>query len=94
MSATQTQIPGTERPAIDEIEEAAEKLRVVRKKRMDLTEDETQLAAALDEAMKKHSVTLYRYAGPEGEDFEAVAVESQRKVKAPTTAASDDETEH
>src|SRR5216110_2258872 len=58
MPKKQMEIPGTERPVIKGIEQAAEDYVSVRDKRKALTDREVDLKAALLAAMKKHEDKL------------------------------------
>lgn len=97
---TQTQIPGTERTKIPEVETAAEALRTVRTQRIALSKDEIKLAAQLAKVLKDNGIEIYHYTGPEGQDLEAERFEGKVKVKVRTVKVGgqaeddDDETEH
>lgn len=60
MSKKQLQVPGTERPTVKEIDDAAEAYVEQRDKRMKLSEKEKAAKDALIGAMKKHALTIYR----------------------------------
>jgi hypothetical protein len=87
-AAKQTQIPGTERTSIPEVEEAAVAYRTARDERMAMQENETALQAALVEAMTKHGCEVYKYTDDDGEDMKVFVIDSKKakvkKVKAPT----------
>lgn len=77
----QTNIPGTERKSIAEIDEAAEAYRDARDERMKLTEEERETHEALLEVMKRHGVTdRYVYVDDDGDELE-VSVADVVKVK-------------
>jgi hypothetical protein len=77
----QLQVPGTERKAIPELEEAAENFRLLRNERMQLTEKETAAQAELVAKMKAHNQTVYRYVDDKGNDQKVVLSEvSKAKV--------------
>ena len=56
----QNEIPGTERQQIQEIDDAAEGYQEAKKKRMKLTEKESEAKLALISVMRKHKVEVYR----------------------------------
>ena len=56
----QTQIPGTERETIKEVNAAAEEYVEARDERMGLTEREVQAKQHLLEVMKENKLTIYR----------------------------------
>lgn len=56
----QSEIPGTERKRVKEIDDAAEGYVKARDARMKLTEKEVEMRDALVEAMRKHSLSVYR----------------------------------
>lgn len=86
----QTQIPGTERVCIAEVERAAIDYRSVRDERMALTKLETTARDRLLATMTEHDVTLYRYTDGENEDI-TVEVKTSSKVRVrKTDGASDD----
>lgn len=58
--AKQTQIPGTERKTIKEIDDAAEAYVEARDKRMKLTEREVEAREALVNAMRRNGLEVYR----------------------------------
>lgn len=58
MATKQTELPGTERPAIPEIDEAADAYRSVRDKRMKLTEQEITAKTNLIEVMRANAKKL------------------------------------
>jgi hypothetical protein len=55
----QTEIPGTERKTIKEIDAAAEAYIEARDERMELTKREVEAKSLLLEAMQKHNVDTY-----------------------------------
>lgn len=85
MARRQTQIPGTERPTIPEIEEVAKPLCEARYQRMELQKTEKALADQLRERMKTHKTKLYRVyvEDDEGEEqeFELKLEPGPAKVK-------------
>ena len=58
--AKQSEIPGTERPKVKELDDAAESYVDARDKRMKLTEKEKVAKDALIAVMKKHGHNVYR----------------------------------
>lgn len=96
-SKKQLEIPGTERQSIPEIEEAAEKYRAVRDKRMRLTEQEVAAKVNLLQVLIEHENELtpngndervYRY------DDEIVILKSGKrnvKVKAAMDGADEED---
>ena len=56
----QNEIPGTERQQIQEIDDAAEAYQEAKKKRMKLTEKESEAKIALIAVLRKHKVDVYR----------------------------------
>ena len=76
----QTQIPGTERPDIPEVKDAAEALRIVREDRMELTEKEGELASALRDAMRRHNLMTHTYVDDEGVERTAKREPGEEKV--------------
>lgn len=93
MATKQTEIPGTERPSIPEVEEAAEDYRAIRDSRMQMAEKEAQAKATLIERMKAHSVKAYRYADSDGVERKAVIAEKESvkvaKVKGSESGSED-----
>lgn len=57
--AKQTEIPGTERPRIQEVSDAMELYINKRNERQVLTREEVDAKAALDRVMKKHKLEVY-----------------------------------
>ena len=68
MVAKQTEIPGTERPKIDEIDDKAEEYRVVRDERMRLSTKESEAKKAMITAMQNHGQTTYKYVDGDGNE--------------------------
>ncbi len=60
MTKRQTEIPGTERKSIKELDSAAEAYREERDARMKKSEHESVAKQALIDLMKKHKVDVYR----------------------------------
>jgi hypothetical protein len=60
MGKKQTEIPGTERQQIQEIDDAAEAYQDAKKKRMKLTEKESEAKIALISVLRKNKVDVYR----------------------------------
>ena len=60
MGRKQTEIPGTERQQIQEIDSAAEAYQDAKKKRIKLTEKESEAKTALIAVLRKHKVEVYR----------------------------------
>lgn len=56
----QSEIPGTERQQIQEIDDAAEAYQDAKKKRMKLTGAESEAKLALIAVLRKHKVEVYR----------------------------------
>lgn len=56
----QNEIPGTERQQIQEIDDAAETYQDAKKKRMKLTEKESEAKIALIAVLRKNKVDVYR----------------------------------
>lgn len=94
----QAEIPGTERPRIKEVDDAAEAYVVQRDKRMKLSKKEKEAKTALISVMEKHKIEVYR-------DTEAdllvtvseVTNVKVEKLKAEETAdetEAEEETEH
>lgn len=86
--AKQTEIPGTERPVIAEIEEACEDYRLLRDQRMSLSEKEAEAKRVLIERMKSHNVKAYRYADQDGVERKA-AIAEKENVKVSKVKTSD-----
>jgi len=90
----QTQIPGTERPDIPEVKDAAEALRIVREERMELTEKEGELASTLRDAMRRNNLMTHTYVDDEGIERTAKREPGEEKVtvrKLKTKAAAEGE---
>lgn len=87
----QTEIPGTERKRVPEVETAANELREVRTERMELQKTEGQLQDALIDVMRKHSVTVYKFDGQEDELVVELVDQTKVKVRKASTARSEDE---
>lgn len=68
MATKQTEIPGTERPKIDEIDDKAEEYRVVRDERMRLSTKESEAKKAMITAMQNHGQTTYKYVDSDGNE--------------------------
>lgn len=60
MATKQTEIPGTERKTVKELDDAAETYVEKRDARMSASADEKTAKDALISAMKKNNVTVYR----------------------------------
>ncbi|MBA2718913.1 MAG: hypothetical protein H0U52_06700 [Chloroflexi bacterium] len=91
--AEQTQIPGTERVCIAEVERAAIDYRSIRDERMDLTKKETSLRDALLAVMGGHGLEIYKYVDGENEEI-TVEVKTKSKVRVrKSDGASGDEDE-
>lgn len=89
----QTSIPGTEGPAIPEVDRAAQAYVDIRDSRMGLTEQETVAQATLLTVMRKHTLTVYRLDMGDGPMLVSVnegqAKVSVRKVKEKAPANGD-----
>jgi hypothetical protein len=88
MTKQQTEIPGTERAVIAEVEEACEDYRLLRDQRMALSEKEAEAKARLIDRMKAHSVKAYRYADQDGVERKASIAEKEN-VKVSKVKTSD-----
>mgnify|MGYP000482207309 CR=1 FL=1 len=78
----QTEIPGTERKGVPEIEAAADELREARAELKAATKARDAKAAALIAAMREHQVTKYVF--EDGDDETVVDLEQLDKVKVRT----------
>lgn len=59
--AKQMEIPGTERPKIEEVEATAEEYTSLRDRRMAVLKEEVTAKTKLLDAMHKYGLTIYRY---------------------------------
>lgn len=91
MAKRQTQIPGTERVTIEEIDEAAEELRVLRDERMAVANKERTAHAKLLDTMRKHNQTIYQYEDNEGASRKVTIVEGKIKVSIKKLKVVDDD---
>lgn len=71
----QGQIPGTEPPRVQEVEEAADTYVAARDERMRLLKDETKLADRLLFVMREHSLRVYEF------DGQTVSLDTTEKVR-------------
>lgn len=88
----QTNIPGTERKTIDEIETAAHEYRNTVAERVALQQREKELKEVLVQAMSKHELETYVYADEEGEEL-TVKVTHKTKVSVRKSKNVEDESE-
>lgn len=80
--AKQSEIPGTERPRVPEIDEIAEKYAAVRDEWQKLGEELTTLKDQLHRAMNRHDVKLYPLDHDVLDDVVIVPGEEDVKVRA------------
>jgi len=96
MAAKQKELAGMERPAIKEVEEAAEDFRTKRNLRMAAMGPEKDAKTVLLTALKKHKLKTYRYEGEDAEgaptEFE-IQRESKENVKVRSAKDKDEEPE-
>lgn len=78
--AQQTQIPGTERQYIAEVEAAANAYRNARDERMELTKLEVVRRDELIRVMGEHKLDVYKYDDDEGVEL-TVKLDTKTKVK-------------
>lgn len=74
--AKQTEIPGTERKSIKEIEDAAEAVRAARVEVKDATKARDAKVLTLIAEMRKHGVMTYRW---EDDDEEEITIDLESK---------------
>jgi hypothetical protein len=74
----QTEIPGTERKMISEVEHAASELRMTCTSRIELQKVEAEQRLELIEIMKKHGITVYKF---HDDDEGELTVEATDKTK-------------
>lgn len=90
----QTQIPGTERASIPEIDEAAEEYRLVRDERMALSTKEAEAKKKLVATMQSHNQSAYRYDDQDGIErnvkLETKVSAKVAKVKGQSSGDTDD----
>lgn len=79
--AKQTEIPGTERKSIREIEDAAEAVRAARVEVKDATKARDAKVLTLIAEMRKHGVTTYRWDSDEDEEEITLDLESKDQVR-------------
>lgn len=87
----QTEIPGTERKRVPEVETAANALRAVRLERMDLQKTEGERVDTLIAVMREHDVKLYKFDGEEDELVVELVDQTKVKVRKADTARAEDE---
>lgn len=94
---TQTEVPGTERESIEEIDEAAIAYRETRDARMKLTKKEAETLATLAAVLEKHGIKdpkTYTYEDTDGEMRVVSASPTKIKIrvrKLKNKPANDDE---
>lgn len=91
MAKAQTEIPGTERPSIPEVEEAAEDYRALRDERMALAEKEAEAKRTLITKMKAHNQTAYRYEDNDGVERKVILDEKTNAKVAKVKRENPDE---
>lgn len=88
MAKKQTEIPGTERTQISDVERAAEAYREAHDERMELSKSEASRKLDLLAAMQAAKIKTYRYSS-QGVELEVV-VDDEPKVKVRKTGEEDD----
>lgn len=89
MARRQQQIPGTERTAIPEIEEAAEAYREVVLERIDLSKKEKLKKHGLIALMNARKIDTYKYDDANGEEIVVKIAEPEPKVSVKKTGEAD-----
>lgn len=79
MTAKQTEIPGTERAAIPEIEEQAALLHEIVQRRLSIQKQEKEQHAKTLDQMKAHGIEVHKYVGDNGKEM-TIRVKTDQKV--------------
>lgn len=90
MTAKQTQIPGTERQTIPEIEENAALLHEIVQRRLSIQKQEKEQHAKLLEQMKAHGVDVHIYVADNGKEMK-VKVKTEQKVSVRVSKNADED---
>ena len=88
----QTEIPGTERPTIAAVEEAADEYRAIRDQRMELSKKEKTLQATLVATLKQYDLTSYVYEDSDGVE-RRVSIKATEKATVRKVKGDDEEDE-
>ena len=84
MAKKQKELPGMEKPSIEDVERAADEYVDARDKRMALTKQEVETRDALIAAMRAHKIKSYEY------DGRLVTLEATAKIKVKSVADEDE----